>query len=205
MKFSLFGSSEHESSQPKKKVPNFPLITLTATDQTVTVKAPGISKEYALEDGQTIQQLSEHAALETTAALGLNVCKVKAIDETSDEEPFFLVADTHLGEMQDYEKYSGEPGQYQVYTYPQSQEKKPLFSLMGGRKVDNDFEKTARFNKRTAGYVAAGLMLGVAVLIPTTGILEPKQEAVQEAYQPCTASCGGSCRVGYLRCVEDSY
>ena len=184
MKFSLFGSSEHESSQPKKKVPNFPLITLTATDQTVTVKAPGISKEYALEDGQTIQELSEHAALETTSALGLNVCKVKAIDETSDEEPFFLVADTHLGEMQDYEKYSGEPGEYQVYTYPESQEKKPLFSLMGGRKTTNEFEKTSRFNKRTAGYAAAALMLGVAVLIPTTGILKPKQEPVQEQYQP---------------------
>ena len=184
MKFSLFGSSTQEPSQPQKKVPNFPLINLTATDETVTVKAPGISKEYALEEGQSIQELSEQAALETTAALGLSVCKVKATDETSDEEPFFLVADTHLGELQDYEKYSGEPGQYQVYTYPQSQEKKPLFSLMGGRKVDNDFEKTSRFNKRTAGYVAAGLMLGIAVLIPTTGILEPKQEAVQQAYQP---------------------
>lgn len=184
MKFSLFGSSEHESSQPKKKVPNFPLINLTATDESVTVKAPGISKEYALDEGQSIQELSEHAALETTAALGLSICKVKATDETSDEEPFFLVADTQLGELQDYEKYSGEPGEYQVYTYPESQEKKPLFSLMGGRKTANEFEKTSRFNKRTAGYVAAGLMLGIAVLIPTTGILEPKQEAVQQAYQP---------------------
>lgn len=184
MKFLLFGSSDHEPSQPKKKVPNFPLITLTATDETATVKAPGISKEYALAEGQSIQELSEYAALETTSALGLNICKVKAIDETSDEEPFFLVADTHLGEMQDYEKYSGEPGEYQVYTYPESQEKKPLFSLMGGRKTTNEFEKSSRFNKRTAGYVAAALMLGVAVLIPTTGILKPKQEAVQEQYQP---------------------
>lgn len=184
MKYSLFGSAAHEPSQPKKKVPNFPLINLTATDQTVTIKAPGISHEYVLEDGQTIQELSEHAALETTAALGLNVCKVKAIDETSDEDPFFLVADTGLGELQDFEKYSGEPGQYQVYTYPESQEKKPLFSLLGGRKTTNEFEKTSRFNKRTAGYAAAALMLGVAVLIPTTGILKPKQEAVQQAYQP---------------------
>ena len=95
-----------------------------------------------------------------------------------------MVADTDLGEMQEYEQYTGEPGQYQVYTYPQSQEKKPLFTLMGGRKVDNDFEKTSRFNKRTAGYVAATLMLATAVLIPTTGILEPKHEAVQEQYQP---------------------
>lgn len=184
MKFSLLGSTPHESSQPKKKVPNFPLILLTATDDSVTVKAPGISKEYALEEDQNIQQLSEHAALETTAALGLGVCKVKATDETSDEEPFFLVADTQLGELQDFEKYSGEPGEYQVYTYPQSQEKKPLFSLLGGQKADNDFEQSPRFNKRIAGYVAAGLMLGVAVLIPTTGILEPKQEATQEQYQP---------------------
>lgn len=184
MKFSLFGSTPHESSQPQKKVPNFPLILLTATDESVTVKAPGISKEYALQEGQNIQQLSEHAALETTAALGLSVCKVKATDETSDEEPFFLVADTQLGELQDFEKYSGEPGEYQVYTYPQSQEKKPLFSLLGGRKAENDFEKTPRFNKRTAGYVAAGLMLTTAVLIPTTGILEPKHETVQAAYAP---------------------
>lgn len=184
MKFSLFGSTPQVPSQPKKKVPNFPLINLTATDKTVTVKAPGISTEYAFQEGQNIQQLSEHAALETTAALGLSVCKVKATDESSDEEPFFLVADTQLGELQDFEKYSGEPGEYQVYTYPQSQEKKPLFSLMGGRGADNDFEQSPRFNKRTAGYVVAGIMLGVAVLIPTTGILEPKDEVTQEAYAP---------------------
>ena len=83
MKFSIFATAAEDATQPKRKVPNFPLITLTAVnDQKVTVKAPGISKEYALDEGQSIQELSEHAALETTTALGLSVCKVKATDET---------------------------------------------------------------------------------------------------------------------------
>ncbi len=63
MKFSMKGGSETSSNV---KVPRFPVISLRATTGEVIVEAPGVYEEFTRDEGQSLFEVAEPAALKVT-------------------------------------------------------------------------------------------------------------------------------------------
>lgn len=170
------------------KVPRFPVISLRATADHVVVEAPGVYDELPRDEGQSLFEVAEPAALNATKALGLRVCKVVATDTTSDTATFELVADANLEELQELASYDGEPGQYEVVDHPEPESRSWYDRLRGEGGRDRYAEhRRGKMNRRTVGYVAAAGLLLAAAAVPVSGVLAEEPEAEPEPYKAVPA------------------
>lgn len=183
MKFSMKGGSETSSNV---KVPRFPVISLRATTGEVIVEAPGVYEEFTRDEGQSLFEVAEPAALKVTRALGLRVCRVVATDTAADDATFELVADVDLEELQELASYNGQPGQYEVVAHPEP-EARPWYARMRGTREPRQYGGHGRMNRRTVGYVAAASLLLVAAAVPVSGALRQEPETAPEPYHAVPA------------------
>jgi len=183
MKLMSKGSTETHHAV---KVPRFPVISLRATADQVIVEAPGVYEEFARNEGQSLFEVAEPAALKATKTLGLRVCKVVATDAADDDATFELVADVDLGELQELASYNGEPGQYEVVEHPEP-ENRPWYARLGRDRDRYGVRNGGRVNRRTVGYIAAAGLLAVAVAVPVSGVFRDEPEAQPEPYHAAAA------------------